>query len=625
MMQEKAWKYLTILSCCFFFNAVAQTSDTSFINKLNERSFKLLKKAPDSAVYLAQRAIDLSEKINYPIGLGDGYIRLGLVEKDKGNYNEALALYRKSLTHRLKVGNEDLIARVYNNMGMAFTWQAKYDSSVHYLLMALKIAERLQLRSYQATYLMNLGIAYESNKDYDQAIRSNLRAKALYREEKDSIGILKATVNLAGIYYSKGDYSTSLVVSREALQSAEMQGDDINRFKAMGNMAAAFQQMKKNDSALYYMHQSLHYKIITEDKLGVALDMNNMGAVFNELGKPDSSVFYLKKSLALAEEIGEINLASRNAEALADIFSKKGDYQQAFENQQKFSMYHDSVFTTSKAEAIADMQTRYETQKKEKEIQLLNKDNEIKSLAIKKQTVIRNSLLVGTLLLVIIGMLLFNRFRISQLHKQQAERLRISSDLHDEVGSTLSSVSLISSHAANQLSENKIADAAGLIREVSATALQMGDDMNDIIWAINPRNDTFESIITRLKNYASRLTQSKDIVLNFHADETLNRLELEMEERKNLYLICKEAINNAVKYSACKSLTVKLEKNKNQLCIEVSDDGCGFDLHTFKEGWDEAGNGLKNMHNRAEDLNATLKVSSQPEAGTKIKLTKNIF
>jgi signal transduction histidine kinase len=610
MLQNKFRNYISaFLSCCFFYSS-AQTADTALINKLNERSFKLVKKFPDSAVVLAQEAIALSEKINYYIGLGDGYIRLGLVEKDMGNYDKALAFYRKSLTFRLQMGNEDLIARVYNNMGMAFTWKAQYDSAVHYLVMALKIAERLQIKSYQATYLMNLGIAYVNNKDYEKAIQYNYQAKELYNQEEDSAGILKASVNLGSIYYEKGDYRLSLPLSREALQFAVLLEDDRNKFIAIGNIAVAYQGLNQLDSALYYMRQSLGYKNEIEDKRGVALDMNNMGMVFKELERSDSSTYYLSESLKLAEEIGEINLASRNAEVLAETFSKKGDYKKAFEYQQKFSTYRDSVFNESKAKAIAEMQTRYETEKKEKEIQLLNKDNEIKGLAIKKQSVLRNSLIGGTILIIIIGLLLFNRYRISEKNKHQAERMRISSDLHDEIGSTLSSISMYSSYA-----KEKPSATENILEEISSSSREMIDDMNDIIWAINPRNDSFEKTVERLHNYASRIAQSKNIVLDFRSGNAPHDVPLSMEQRKNLYLICKEAINNAVKYSGCKNLIVTFEKNKKHLFAEMGDDGKGFDTDGSYDG-----NGLKNMKQRSADMHAQLSVSSGAGSGTKIKL-----
>jgi len=282
---------------------------------------------------------------------------------------------------------------------------------------------------------------------------------------------------------------------------------------------------------------------------------------------------------------------------------------------EKFAAYRDSVFNESKAEAIADMQTKYETEKKENEIKLLNKDQELSAAKIRRQETLRNSLIGGSVLIIIIGLLLFNRYRFTQKQKHQAERMRISSDLHDEIGSTLSSISMYSAYA-----KEKPAEAGTILEEISSSSQEMIDDMNDIIWAINPRNDSFKHIIDRLRNYASRMAQSKNIVLDFSNDDTLHDMTLSMEQRKNIFLICKEAVNNAVKYSSCKNLAVKFEKNKRSIVVDVSDDGKGFDANESYEG-----NGLKNMKQRAEQLNANFSIHSSAGSGTRINFEMKII
>ena len=182
-------------------NIAAQSgkADTAFINNLNAVSFDLLKENPDTAAVLARKAIELSTPVNYLQGLGDGYIRLGIIAKDEGDYQQAITDYKKSLFYRLQIGDQDLIARVYNNIGMVFSKMAEYDSASFYLMKALKAAETLKLKSAQAMYSMNLGIAYEKNRDFDLALQFNQQARKLYQEESDSTGILKCLINEGGI------------------------------------------------------------------------------------------------------------------------------------------------------------------------------------------------------------------------------------------------------------------------------------------------------------------------------------------------------------------------------------------------------------------------------------------
>src|SRR5258705_3940279 len=123
--------------------------------------------------------------------------------------------------------------------------------------------------------------------------------------------------------------------------------------------------------------------------------------------------------------------------------------------------------------------------------------------------------------------------------------------------------------------------------------------MIDIVWAINPQNDTFEKMIRRLKNYATGIVASPGIHLHFESEKELEQINLGMQQRNNIYLICKEAINNAIKYSECSHLHFALRNYDHRFQVEIRDDGKGFDAqHAFE------GNGLKNMQSRADEIKA---------------------
>ena len=206
----------------FSFSQDYSNTDTAFIDQLNKVSFQIIKDNPDSSQRLALEAIQLSTPENYLYGLGDAYVRLGIIEKDKGNYQLAIGHYKKSLGYRKEIGDQDLVARVYNNIGSVFTKQSQYDSAAYYLLNALKAAETLGLKSAQAMYSMNLGITYERNKDFDLAVKYNHQAFEMYRSEVDSVGMLKCLINEGGIYFAMHKFSEALPVYRSAVSLAEM-------------------------------------------------------------------------------------------------------------------------------------------------------------------------------------------------------------------------------------------------------------------------------------------------------------------------------------------------------------------------------------------------------------------
>jgi len=219
------------------------------------------------------------------------------------------------------------------------------------------------------------------------------------------------------------------------------------------------------------------------------------------------------------------------------------------------------------------------------------------------------------LILICLGGILYAlyRYRIGQLKKTLMMRTKISRDLHDEVGSSLSGIGLMSELAKDQLTSKNFSEAQNSIDKVILNVDEVLTMMSDIVWAINPKNDTFEKMITRLRSYAQNTTTSHNILLHFETEEYAQQYNLSMQERKNIYLICKESINNAVRHSGCKNLYFILRRDRGQFYISVRDDGKGFDQEQASEG-----NGLQNMHARAKEVKAVLEIQSRKEIGTVI-------
>jgi len=206
------------------------------------------------------------------------------------------------------------------------------------------------------------------------------------------------------------------------------------------------------------------------------------------------------------------------------------------------------------------------------------------------------------------------RVRINQLLRLQQIRLRISRDLHDDIGSTLSSISMISSMAAKQNPESKKAkDLFGTISKASQQAMEL---MSDIVWSINPKNDKMEMIITRMRQYASETLEASQIAFHLEVDKESYNLSLPIDKRKDFYLIFKEAINNLAKYSQATTAHIRIETKKHELCMRITDNGKGFDPQVSYSG-----NGLKNMRSRAAQLHGELHLDSFPGKGTTIRLT----
>jgi signal transduction histidine kinase len=214
------------------------------------------------------------------------------------------------------------------------------------------------------------------------------------------------------------------------------------------------------------------------------------------------------------------------------------------------------------------------------------------------------------------------RYRVNEIIKRQAMRNKIASDLHDNIGSTLSSISVYSQVAEIQNKKQNAPALEDVLQKIGNASTEMISEMNDIVWAINPRNDSMEKMIDRMESYAKPLLAAKNISFEFTCSEDLLKSNLKMEKRKNMYLVFKEAVNNALKYSGCTRLNVVISNTRNQLQMTISDNGMGFDtgLESQKKGGSLGGNGLKNMTMRALEMKGNVYITSSPGNGTTINL-----
>lgn len=229
--------------------------------------------------------------------------------------------------------------------------------------------------------------------------------------------------------------------------------------------------------------------------------------------------------------------------------------------------------------------------------------------------------LVCAILMSILVWLIY-RYRINELLKRQAIRNKIAQDLHDSMGSALSSISIYSRVAQIKNSRNEKDELQNVLEKITTTSTDVISEMNDIVWTINPRNDSMEKIIQRIESYAKPLAAANNIAFHFSVDRHILRLNLTMEKRKNFYLIFKEAFNNAIKYSEAGEIVADIQVFKGHVLLHIKDNGKGFNhLSPFiHPDGHIGGNGLDNMKMRAEEMGGTLKIVSSPGAGTSVLL-----
>ncbi|WP_439581580.1 sensor histidine kinase [Dyadobacter bucti] len=207
---------------------------------------------------------------------------------------------------------------------------------------------------------------------------------------------------------------------------------------------------------------------------------------------------------------------------------------------------------------------------------------------------------------------LFYRYRLRQVLHIQQIRNGISADMHDEIGSTLSSITFYSQALLMQIDK---VEHQQVVRKIKDNAQQVQEGLSDIIWSVEAGSDEIEDVFARMFRFGSGLAESRSIAFHFETDPRLQNTKLDMQTRKNLYLIFKEAINNAAKYAECTVLRVHINYEGGHVQMVITDNGRGFDPLFVKKG-----NGLTNMQQRATQMHGQLTIRSGATEGTVVTL-----
>ncbi len=205
-------------------------------------------------------------------------------------------------------------------------------------------------------------------------------------------------------------------------------------------------------------------------------------------------------------------------------------------------------------------------------------------------------------------------YRIAQFKKMQMVRNRIARDLHDDIGSSVSSIRIMSDLVKDSIGKSPVR-LNELVQKIGNESQQVMESIRDIVWTINPENDLLESMFIRMQEYAAQTLEASNIDYAFVTGANLNSIKLSMQQRRDLYLVFKEAVNNLAKYAQCANVSITIIRQANKLLLEVKDDGKGFDMDEIKKG-----NGLNNMQARAKQLKACFIIQSEINKGTLIKL-----
>lgn len=215
---------------------------------------------------------------------------------------------------------------------------------------------------------------------------------------------------------------------------------------------------------------------------------------------------------------------------------------------------------------------------------------------------------------LLLGLIIYfiHNLRVNRLLAVEKLRNRVARDLHDDMGSTLSTINILSSMAKTKMHTDTV-KTSEYLSKIGDNSQRMMEAMDDIVWSIKPTNDSMQRIAARMREFATSALEAKDIGIDFQVQDEVFDVKLNMEARRDFFLLFKEAVNNAAKYSKATAVCVKLELRHRTLVLLVQDNGEGFDVAAA-----DGGNGLGNMHKRADSMNGKVRIQSTPGAGTQV-------
>lgn len=372
------------------------------------------------------------------------------------------------------------------------------------------------------------------------------------------------------------------------------------------NFAWDYTDLKQFNEAKNHLSKALLYSEKSGDVIRQAGVWNAFGYYYNKAGIKDSVTHALQKGLELSMQSGNKRNALTAHQELSNHYQNIGNNALALENLQKAYALKDSIFNESKIQLAQSLNARYENERKEHQISLLTAQKE-------KQRLIIMIIILAVVLLCTIATLFFIRYqkqlkrkKEQELQKQkEAERIRIARDMHDEIGAGLTRIVMWSEQAKSMTSDNLTNNINDTLNKMSDQSREISHNIGEIIWALNPKNDSLDKLLAYVRNYAFDYLEDLPISCKINIPEQIPNTFISPELRRNIFLIIKESLNNIVKHADASNIEINITLFSNKLSIHIQDNGKGIDITNAP-----LGNGLDNMKKRAEDIGATYAIVS---------------
>ncbi|GAB3957614.1 hypothetical protein GCM10028805_50640 [Spirosoma harenae] len=553
----------------------------------------------EEARTIAQNAVQKAKQDTSKRHLGLSYFALANTALFMGRYQEAIPNYKQAARYMQLIGSLRNVAAVNQNLGYIYSKQKMYPQALEYYRRALAIdttwtQDKADRRSIASDYF-NMGVVFSDQGKRTETMDYYQKAKR-WIDPKNDLDFMINLYNNIGFEHSLDQrYDSALYYRNEALRFSRQLGNARHELHILMTIAQTRSQMKQYEAAKKLLDES--HAIAEKNKVGLTEFRN------------------IYREYAIANE------GLHNYKATAEWLDKYIGVDDSLNNQQTKELLEDYELQIKQAEA------RQKLAEKQRQIDRLEQEHQRKNLWL---------LIAGLITLSVAGALAFgylytrqrqrtadNALLIakrerelavvqSELQGQQKERLRISKEMHDDLGASLTAIGLLSEVVKTRMGPNTTPE----VEKISSISADMVTAMNEIIWSLNTKNDSLNGLIAYTRAYASEFIDNTSLILKTDVEESAQEIAVRGADRRNVFLTVKEALNNAVKHAQATQIALTIRPETDQLVIEVRDNGRGFTPNEKTS----LRNGLGNMQQRIAESGGNCEISSS-SAGTCVKIT----
>ena len=618
------------------------TEDTSKINKLLELAQELYYSNIDSALIFAKEASNISHRINEREYIIKSDIDLATLYSKAGKFEMAKSIYYRLLDYANETNDVKNLGLIYTKLGLHYSTCNDYDSAIFYLKKSIEICDSIDQKKTKAINLNGLGIIHWERGNYEAAINHYLEAYAIAEDIKDNSFMMSLLLNISIIYTSEGQKVKALKNYRQ-LEKLSKEADRIDLLSVVyNNMAVIFSDDNKFDDALDYYERSLILKRKIGDQQKIAVTLHNIGDVYFHSKQFEKAKDYINQSMQINETLQleieivynletliQINIAekkftsakrnidkalahARNLKAInkerdilklsSDYYQTIGNYRKAFEKLKAHNILADSLDKVSRSENIAQLQTRFETEKKEKENEILRVKNELSMENLRKQKIVKNYLIIFSILILALLILavIFTRSKIkiskrikkiNGMLEESNNKLKVMNVTKDkffsiiahDLRSPFNAIVGFSELIKNELNSdtdkqliteynNSINDSARSLYSLLENLLQWARSQRGELEYKPTRFDLHNMIESNLNIFRHK---ANDKEIDLHTDVQPETYVMADENMVNT--IVRNLISNAIKFTKNQGeVVVKTKTDGDFIEISVNDNGIGI-------------------------------------------------